>query len=415
MNNPAKKANLNVLKNYSFSILLIVSIAIGALIGIYLRQDAVRVKPLGDLFLNLLFTAVIPLVFFSISSAVAGMTDLKRLGKIMFWMVLIFIVTGVLSSALMVVGVKMFPPVIGANPALNFVPEISQSGTADKIVRALSVPDFADLLNKKNMLALILFSILVGLATSSAGEKGKPFANFLASANEVAMKVISYIMLYAPIGIGAYFAYLVGVFGPELLGSYLRVVALYYPLSLLYFFIGYTLYAYLAAGFAGVKIFWARIITPSLTALGTGSSIATIPTNLKAADEIGVPRDISQIVIPIGTMIHKDGTSLAAILKIALLFSFFGMDFSGPATIATAIGVGLLSGMVMSGIPGGAFLGELLIVTLYGFPVAALPMISMVGTLVDMPATMVNAVGDNVSSMLVARIMGGKHWLSKHK
>ena len=87
------------------------------------------------------------------------------------------------------------------------------------------------------------------------------------------------------------------------------------------------------------------------------------------------------------------------------------MDFSGIGTFATAIGIALLSGTVMSGIPGGGFLGEILIVTLYGFPVEALPLISMIGTLVDPPATMVNAIGDSAASMLVARILGGKNWM----
>ena len=283
----------------------------------------------------------------------------------------------------------------------------------DQIVRAFSVPDFMDLLSKKNMLALILFSILVGLAGAKIGEKGRAFVNFLTSANEAMMKVISYIMLYAPIGLGAYFAYLVGVLGPQLLGSYLRAMILYYPISILYFFISFSCYAFFAGRSKGVKAFWSRIIPASLTALGTGSSVATIPSNLQAADEIGVPEDIRNIVIPIGATIHMDGSCLSAVLKIALLFSFYGINFSGVETIATAIGIALLSGIVMSGIPGGGFLGELLIVTLYGFPQEALPIISVVGTLVDPPATMVNAIGDNVVSMMVARVLGGKHWMNK--
>ena len=107
-----------------------------------------------------------------------------------------------------------------------------------------------------------------------------------------------------------------------------------------------------------------------------------------------------------------EGSCLSAILKISLLFGLFHMDFSGFGTLATAVGIALLSGTVMSGIPGGGFLGELLIVTMYGFPVEALPVISMIGTLVDPPATMVNAVGDNVSSMLVSRILYGKTWMN---
>ncbi len=398
----------NVLKNYSFSLILLCSIALGAVLGILFKEKIAVVKPLGDIFLNLLFTAVVPLVFFSISSAIAEMSDLHRLGKIMGWMVLIFIATGILSSLLMVFGVMTFPPVLGNHPALSMPAELVATKNFGDILKAFTVPDFFHLLSKQNMLALIVFAILVGLAASLAKEDGKPFVNFLVSANKVMMKVIHLIMFCAPVGLGAYFAYLVGTLGPELLGSYLRVVALYYPLALLYFFVGFSIYALLAGGREGFKRFWGNILTPALTAWGTGSSIATIPANLEATDKIGVSRDISRIVIPIGATIHMDGTCMSAIVKISLLFAFFGMPFSGVGTIVTAIGIAILSGMVMSGIPGGGFLGELLIVTLYGFPPAALPLISMVGTLVDPPATMVNSTGDTVVSMLLSRFLGAK-------
>lgn len=104
---------------------------------------------------------------------------------------------------------------------------------------------------------------------------------------------------------------------------------------------------------------------------------------------------------------------MATILKIAFLFGIFGMSFSGPQVILSAIGVAIVAGVVISGIPSGGMLGELMIVTLYGFPIEALPIITMIGTLIDPPATMVNATGDNVVSMLIARILGGKGWMNK--
>jgi Na+/H+-dicarboxylate symporter len=395
-------------KNYSFSLILLASIALGAGLGILFKEKIAVVKPLGDIFLNLLFTAVVPLVFFSISSAIAEMSDLHRLGKIMGWMILIFVATGILSSLLMVLGVKCFPPVITGHSLFPLSENIQQTATTSQVVRAFTVPDFSDLLSKQNMLALIVFAVLVGLAASLAREDGKPFVSFLVSANKVMMKVIHLIMFLAPVGLGAYFAYLVGTLGPELLGSYLRVAAIYYPLALLYFFIGFSIYAFLAGGGKGFRGFWGNILTPALTAWGTGSSLATVPANLEAADKVGVSKDVSRIVIPIGATIHMDGTCMAAIVKISLLFAFFGMPFAGVGTIVTAIGIAILSGMVMSGIPGGGFLGELLIVTLYGFPVEALPLVSMVGTLVDPPATMVNSTGDTVCSMMISRILNGK-------
>ena len=401
------------LDSYGFSILLIISILTGAVLGIALKQDAGILKPLGDIFLNLLFTVIVPLVFFSISATVASMTDLRRLGKILSAMVLIFMITGVISSAVMIAAVVLFPPAVGVNIPLPAASGIEQIKTVDQIVRAFTAPDFSNLLSRNNMLALIVFSILTGLAASAAGEKGKAFTGFLTSANAVMMKLISFIMYYAPIGLCAYFAYLVGVFGPQLLGSYARSMAVYYPTAILYFFLAFTLYAFFAGRAAGVKKFWSNIIPPSLTALATGSSMATIPLNLQAADKIGVPRDISEVVIPIGATMHMEGSCLAAVLKIAFLFGIFQMPFTGIETILTALGIALLTGVVVSGIPGGGTIGELLILSMYNLPPEAFPLITMIGTLVDAPATMVNAVGDNVASMMIARILGGKQWMEE--
>lgn len=399
------------LKNYGFSLLLLLCITIGSIIGLILKKDAIALKPFGDVFLNLLFSVVVPMVFFSISSAVASMGDGRRLGAILGWMLLVFTATGAIASLIMIFAVKIFPPAAGIQIQLAAPILGDQPNLATQLVKTFTVADFGDLLSKKNMMALIIFSLLIGLASLSLGEKARAFTNFLKAGNEVFGKVISYIMFYAPIGLGAYFAYLVGVFGPDLLGTYLQAMLVYYPVAILYFFIFFSFYAWLAAGGFGVKTFWKNIVPVSLTALATGSSVASIPANLDAAKNIGTPQDIREVVIPIGATIHMDGSCLSAILKIALLFGIYNMDFTSPWTILTAVGIALLSGTVMSGIPGGGFLGELMIVTMYGFPMEALPIISMIGTLVDPPATMVNSVGDNVASMMVARLMGGKKWM----
>jgi Na+/H+-dicarboxylate symporter len=399
------------LKSYGFSIILIISIITGSILGIIYKKDAIIFKPFGDIFLNLLFTVIIPLVFFSISSAVAGMTNIRRLGKIMASMIFVFVATGLIASIVMVIVVVFYPPAEGVKIALGAGVNHEHIKISDQIVKAFTVTDFADILSKKNMLALIIFSILLGLATSASGQRGKAFANFLSSASDVMMKLISFIMYYAPIGLCAYFAYLVGVFGPELLGAYMKAMILYYPTAILYFFIAFTIYAFIAAKSEGVRRFWRNIIPASLVALATGSSMATIPVNLEAADKTGVPKDISEVVIPIGATIHMEGSCLAAILKIAFLFGIFQMNFFGLETIATAVGIALLVGVVVSGIPGGGTIGELLIISIYGFPPEAFPIITMIGTLVDAPATMLNAIGDNVASMMVARILGGKSWM----
>jgi Na+/H+-dicarboxylate symporter len=399
-------------KSYSFSILLIFSICTGSVLGVVLKKDAAFCKPFGDVFLNLLFTAIVPIVFFSISSSVAAMSNMKRLGRIISSMLAVFILTGIISSVLMIIVVNLYPPAAGLTVNLGAKVNVDHFKTSEQIVKAFTAPDFTDILSKRNMLALIVFSVFVGLATASSGPKGRIFSEFLSSGNHVMMKVISYIMYYAPIGLCAYFAYFIGTYGSDLLGSYFKVMTLYYPVAILYFFLGFSIYAYIAGRLPGVKTFWKNIVPPSLTALATASSMAAIPLNLEAADKTGVPKDISEIIIPIGATIHMDGSCIAAVLKIAVLFGIFNISFSGTETVLLAIGIALLTGTVVSGIPAGGIIGELLIISLYGFPLEVFPIITMIGTLVDPPATMLNSVGDNVASMIVARMLGGKDWMT---
>lgn len=401
------------IQSHGGSFLLLAAACAGLLLGPQFPQITEALKPIGTLWLNLLFTAVVPLVFFSISSTVAQMTDAKKFGRIILWMLVVFILTGAIASGLMLFAVQIFPP--SAPTHLSLISQIQAEDVSafQKVVGALSGGDFVDLLSRKNMLALIVFAGLMGWATFAAGHDGDSFRKHLASGNAVMMKLIGLLMKIAPIGLFIYFANLAVQMGPQIWGTYRDVALIYFPVAFGYFFIFFSLYAFWAGGFDYFKSFWSCILTPALTAFGTGSSLATIPANLNAADESGVPREVSEIVIPVGATIHMDGSCISAILKISVLFAIFNQPFHGLESYATAIGVAILSGVVMSGIPGGGFLGEMLIVTLYGFPAEALPIISMVGTIVDAPATLVNSSGDNVASAMVSRIIYGKNWRIK--
>ena len=267
------------LKRWRFTLILMSAVAAGALLGYLIGAKAGALKPFGDVFLNLLFTSVVPLIFFSLSSAIAASNNIRRLGRIAGIMLVVFFLTGVVSSTLMVFAVKIFDPAKGLTLQLAEPAATESGGLATKIVNTVTVSDFAGLLTRRNMLALIVFSVLTGFASQAAGEKGRKFREFLVSGSEVMAQLIKMIMFYAPIGLGAYFAYLVGTFGEQILGSYARAVALYYPLAILYFLFGFTIYAFIGGGSKGVKDFWTFIPPAALTAFGTGSSLAALPAN----------------------------------------------------------------------------------------------------------------------------------------
>lgn len=402
----------NNLKSYYFPTLLLLSIITGGLTGHWLGKDAIHLKPFGDIFLNLIFTVIVPLIFFSIASSVARMEKAKQLWQIISAMLLIFIITSSIAAIYMILVVKLFPPAQGIALTLSLPPKLTSINIADQIVNIFTVSDFTKLLSHQNMLALIFFSFLVGLATAACGTGGKSFADFLQSGTDVFMKIISFIMYYAPIGFFAYFAALVGELGPTILKNYFRVTVIYYSAASLYFVIFFSVFAYLA-GKNSLKMFWKNVLIPMLTAFATCSSAASIPANLQATKNMGVPANIYETVIPLGTILHKDGSVLGAIIKIAFLFGIFHMSFSGPAVLITALLIALLVGTVMGAIPSGGMLGEMVILSLYGFPPQALIIIAAISIIIDPIATMLNVTGNTVSSLLVARIIAGRDWLKR--
>lgn len=401
-------------KNYRFPILILTGVVVGAIVGLVMGESATVLKPFGTVFINMMFTLVVPMVFFSIASAVANMNSATRLGRIMGSMMAVFIATGIVASSVMLLALGIFRPLDNVQVSMDEMPEEQEElSIGDQIVGAFTVEDFSDVISTEHMLPLIVFAVLVGLSANLVKDKGAVFRSFLDSGNEVFMKMTGLVMYYAPIGLGAYFAALIGELGSQLVGGYVRAFAVYYPVAIVYFFAAFTLYSWLAGGVTGMRRMWANILAPTAVSLGTGSSVASIPSNLRAAKRIGVPDDVRETIIPIGATIHMEGSCLSAILKIAFLFAVFERDIFTPQALAIAVLIALLSGMVMSGIPSGGFLGELMIVSMYGFPPAALPIISVIGTVVDPPATTINAAGDTVSSMMVARVVDGKDWMKK--
>ena len=402
---------INFLKSYSSILLLLGGIIIGSVFGLVFGEKVEVIKPLGDIFLNLLFTAIIPLIFFTIGSSIANLEKTEKLGKLFIIMILIFLATILISAIVMIFAVYLFP--IHQDMIVSKVPvENIQSGSVgDQITKLITTNDFFELLSRKSMLALIIFSFLIGFATLQSGEKGNVFKSFLDSGNEVMKQLLNIIMKLAPVGLGAYFAYQVGVFGPQLLGIYAKPMAVYYGACVVYFFTFFSLYAIIAGGKRAFKVFWSNNITPSLTAIGTCSSIATIPANLDAAQKMGIPSHVRNLVIPLGAPLHKDGSSMSSILKITFLFAMFGKDFTEPSTILLALGITVIVSIVEGGIPNGGYIGEVLAITVYGFPMEqALPVAMILGTLVDPIATLLNANGDVISSMMVSRFSEKTKW-----
>ena len=415
------------LKNYGFLILMLTGIVAGCIVGaiwpavkevvdgetVVVVKGATVLEPLGTVFLNLMFCIAVPTVFCSIASAIANMQSAKRAGKIMGVTIATFLVTAAIAAVITYIVVRLIPPVTGEYDLIEG--EVGGTlGVADMIVNFFTKPDFTELWSRKAILPLIVAAVLFGFGVQAAGGAETKTAKLLEDVTNCIMKTFKIITYYAPIGFFGFFAYLIAYHGSDLIGDYGRALVIYYVLSFVYMFISFPLYARFGGGKGAARVMFSKLFRPAAMSFGTCSSVATIPTNMEVAEETGISKDVSNIVVPLGATMHMDGSAMAAIIKVAFLFGLFGQDFTTGRAILAII-VAVFSSVAMSGIPGGGGTGELVLCSIF-FPehlAVAFPIALALGNLVDPPATMVNSAGDYVVSFIVARFVDGKDWLQK--
>lgn len=409
-----------IIKNYKSTIILLVSVIIGTICGLIFKEKTSIVKPLGDLFLNLLLVIIVPLIFFTITSSISKMSNKKRLSKIIINTFIIFLITSVIACLFALLTTSFIDLVNKEDTVLiqetfknneNVTPKLN---ILERTVNVLSTNSFINLLSTDNLVALIIMSVLLGLAINKAGTKGRKVADFLDSFSEVMYKLIEIIMYYAPIGLGCYFASLVGSIGSTIALGFLKTFIVFTITSILFMFIFYTLYAFIAGRKKGIKLFWKNILPVALTAVGTCSSAASVPINISCTKKIGVPNDIAETTVSLGTSFHKDGSCMGSVFKIMFLVNLFGTSLLTIGDFTKVLGIALLATLLVTAVPiGGGTISEMLILSMLNYNVAALPILTIIATIIDAPATLLNVIGDTASSMLVTKTVEKNNWLEK--
>ena len=236
------------------------------------------------------------MVYFAVANSIASVEQNGKFGKIIFSMIFTFLLFIVIAALFTIAAVYLFPTEALPSTSKEIIENTSEDTWGNRIVSFFTVGEFTSLFSRQNMLALLIFAFLTGTASRKAGDAGLVFRNFLRSGYEVMKELLLLVMKAAPIGLGAYFAFQVATVGPQLFGFYAKPLGLYYIAGIVYFLLFFSIYAFLAKGNNGVKTFWKNNIYPTLTAISTCSSFATMPANLQAAAKIGVPSSIANIV-----------------------------------------------------------------------------------------------------------------------
>lgn len=396
---------MGVLRAYRFSLLLIAAIVAGSVLGYVDAELAAVLKPLGDLFLNLIFMVIVPLVFFSIAACIAA-SRTATVSRITWVMLAVFLFTSLMAAVGSLLFFLVVQPAPGSGLTLPAAAAVAAPAPLAQLVKTISVSSFTDLLSHKAMLPLMLFAAAVGVATRQLGERGEPLAKVLQSGAEVTIRLVDYVMLTAPLGLFAYFAATVAETGAALAGAYLQLFTAYYLFAGAYFVAAFSAYAWLAGGLAGIRRFWSHMLTPSLTALGTCSSMATMPANLEAVPRMGVSREVGSLVIPLGAILHKDGSVIGAVAKILFAVSLFRLELT-PAMLTATVAVAILAAVVVSAIPTGGMTAEAVILSIFGLGHEALPLLAVISVIIDPLATLLNATGDNAAALMVDRVVSG--------
>jgi Na+/H+-dicarboxylate symporter len=393
------------LEPYRSSLILLLALTLGGVLGIYAPEIALKLQSIGKIFLNLLFMIIVPLVSVSVMSSIAGMTDLKKLGRIMGIIFAVSIMMALIPAAGIVGLATLFDPAQGV--VIELTEKFNTGGGEMDFVSMVTANDFVGLLSKSNILALIIMSVIAGIAIGQSGEQGKRISNSLNDLNTVIMKIVSIIMKAAPIGLGCYFASTMASQDSQLLLTFARAIGLFFLATLLYYIFGSIFYSWIGGGVPAIRAFWKNAIEPSATALGTCSSLGTLPVNIRAGKAMGIDPEIVDIALPLLVNLNKGGVAMIAALKIVFIFAVLGLDFTMETFFLTML-ISVLSVIIVGGVPGGAFLGEIFIVTTLGLPLETIPMLVVLGTITDAPATLINVIHDLNAAQIVERFSGKK-------
>ena len=392
-------------KQYGASLLLLLGLVAGGVLGVVLGEKAQVLRAPGMLFLNLVFVLVVPLVFFSVAHSMVVMRRSGVIGKVLGTALGVFLfmslVAGLFSYGLMAVW-NPFVRVAGEGGAATGWVAGEGVNLGEALVSAFTVSDFPLLFSREHLLPLILFAALCGLTVALLGQKAATVEKFIAEGETVVVKMVELVMKLAPIGIGCYFADTVGTLGGQIVGNYLAFFLVVCAATAVCYVVFHSLYAL----FCHIPLgkFWKEMILPSATAVGTCSSAACMPVNMAAARNLGVSGKIADGVIPLGTNLHKDGSVVTSVAKVLFALYFFGAAPSGFGGAALVILLAVLESIVVGAIPVGGMTGELLICAVLGLDPSFAAALLIIGTICDIPATLLNATGNLVASLLVQRL-----------
>lgn len=397
---------MKLAKSLYFQILC--AVVLGVLIGHFWAQQAVALKPLGDAFIKLIKMMIAPVVFCTIVTGIAGMTDKSTLGRLMGKTLLLFLVLTVISLFIGLGAVYLFQPGVGMNidPATLSTASIAQYTASAAKLSVVDffmhiIPDtFMGAFNKGEVLPVLFIAVLCGFALSAMGERGRPVLDVLESASQMAFRIFGYLMRFAPVGAFGALAFTVGQYGITSLGSLAKLIATLYIACA--FFVFVVLGALCRSrGFSLWKLL--RYFREEfLVVLGTSSTEPVLPRMLQKLEGLGCKKGVVGLVLPTGYSFNLDGTAIYLSLAAVFIAQACNIDLTVGQTL-TMLTIMLLSSKGAAGVTGSGFVALASTLTvIHDIPLAGLALLIGIDRFMSEARALTSLASNAVATVVIA-------------
>lgn len=388
---------------------ILIGMALGLVVGAIMGPKADMLKPIGQIFLNMIGMLILPLIFASMITGITSIKDPAKLGRVGLKTLMLYLTTTAVAIAVGLLFAYVFKP--GLN--IGFVPEAATVPAAEykevagfgemlfNIIPSNPFKAFAS----GNILQVIVFAVFVGLAIQFSGKKGEPMLHFFESVAEVMYTLTGLVMKFAPIGVFAIMAPISGTFGLSILLPLAKLVGTIYAASLMQFFLIFSVILIFLCRLNPIR-FFKGMVEAIVFAFSTSSSSATVPVTIHCAQHnLGVPKNIACFVIPLGSTINMNGTALFQGIASVFIAQMYGVDLTVQNLIVIVV-TATLSAVGTAGIPGAGVFILSIVLKSVGLPLEGIAIIFAIDRLRDMVGTVVNIVGDAVVAVYVAKTEG---------
>lgn len=384
---------------------IIIAMVLGVVVGWILGPQATILKPIGDIFLNLISMIVVPLVLSSMTVGITSINDPKKLGRVGLKTLLIYFTTIMIAIILGLSMGTLFETGKGLNLVADATITLQDAPTVSEIILSIIPSNPVASLAEGNILQIIVFAFLLGIAINFAGEKGKGVLNVLESLVEVMYRLTSMIMEFSPYGVFAIMASVSGSFGMGILFPLVKFLGVYYLTCFMHIGIIFCGILWGLANLNPLPFF--RGMRDALSvAFSTCSSSATMPVCMHCVQHnLGVSKNITNFVIPLGTTINMNGAAIFQGMSALFVAQAYGIDLDLKSQVIIVL-TATLSAIGAAGIPGTGFIMLSLVFRSVGLPLEGLALLAGIDRVREMGSTVINIMGDGVTAVYIAKSEG---------